>query len=161
VQSFLFLTYYFTSEFSTNIQATWIDSPDWVAFIPGINELASYRRRQWILRQGVSWFPSQKQELRARLQWVGLQADGRQAFDIAANGQLLPRSGPATSFQRSELGLQLRYRYELKTLSDLFLVYTRGGIYGSTADDGFRDLWSGVNDNPNQDQFVVKLRYQF
>jgi hypothetical protein len=40
-------------------------------------------------------------------------------------------------------------------------VYTRGGIYGSTADDGFRDLWSGVNDNPNQDQFVVKLRYQF
>ena len=161
VQSFLFLTYYFTPEFSTNIQATWIDSPDWVAFIPGINELASYRKRQWILRQGVSWFPSQKQELRARLQWVGLQADGRQAYDIAANGQLLPRSGPVTSFQRSELGLQLRYRYELKTLSDLFLVYTRGGIYGSTADDGFRDLWSGVNDNPNQDQFVVKLRYQF
>jgi hypothetical protein len=161
VQSYLLLTYYFTPEFSTNIQATWIDSPDWFAFIPGINELAAYRKRQWILRQGISWFPSQKQELRARLQWVGLQADGRQAYDIAANGQLLPRSSPATSFQRSELGLQLRYRYELKALSDLFLVYTRGGLYRSTGDDGFQQLWSGVNDNPNQDQFVVKLRYQF
>jgi hypothetical protein len=161
LQSSVLFTYYFTPNFSTTTQATWLDSPDWFAFVPGVNELASYRKRQWILRQGVSWFPSQRHELRARLQWVGLQADGRQAYDIAANGQLRPRSSPATSFQRSELGLQVRYRYELKSLSDFYVVYTRGGVYGSSGDDGFQDLWSGVNDNPNQDQFVVKLRYRF
>ena len=161
LQSTLLFTYFVTPQLSTSSNLVWLDSPDWLAYVSGSNELASYRKRLWSFRQSVNWFPSARQELRARMQWVGLQADGRQAYDVVADGRLQPRARAATPLRRSELGFQLRYRYELKALSDLFVVYTRGGLYGSTGDDGFQQLWSGVNDNPNQDQFVVKLRYQF
>jgi Domain of unknown function (DUF5916) len=161
VQSTVLFTWLVTPQFSTSTQLTWIDSPDWLAYVSTVQELASYRRRQWVFRQGLNWFPTQQQEFRARLQWVGLQANGRQAYDIAAHGGLVARGGAVSSFRRSEMGLQLRYRYEFKPLSDLFVVYTRGGVYGSSGDEGFQELWSRANDNPNQDQFVVKMRYRF
>lgn len=161
LQSYLLMTYLVTPRFATNTQLTWLDSPDWLAFVSSTGELASYRKRQWTFRQGVSWFPGSRQELRARLQWVGLQADSRQAYDIGPAGRLVPNPRPAASFHRSELGLQLRYRFEFKPLSELFIVYTRGGLDSGAGDEGFQALWSGVNDQPNQDQMVVKLRYRF
>jgi hypothetical protein len=150
-----------TPAFSTNTQLTWLDSPDWLAFRSRTGELGSYRKKQWTFRQVFNWFPTQRQELRAKLQWVGLQANGRESFTIGAGGALQARGQPAASFHRSELGIQLRYRFEFKPQSEFFAVYTRGGLAGADGERGFAELWSDALDTPNQDQFIVKLRYRF
>jgi hypothetical protein len=65
------------------------------------------------------------------------------------------------SFVISRLTFQARYRWEIAPLSDLFVVYTRGGnTPGSTFDDYsgmFAEAWS----EPVLDTLVVKLRYRF
>ena len=66
------------------------------------------------------------------------------------------------AFSQAELGLQLRYRYEIAPLSDLFVVYSRGGNAArDDAEEDLASLWSEAIDNPTADQFIVKLRYRF
>ena len=65
----------------------------------------------------------------------------------------------ADDFSISQLSFQLRYRWQIAPLSDLFVVYTKGDRqktdlmrYG----DLFNDNWN----NPLGDFLVIKLRYR-
>ena len=64
-------------------------------------------------------------------------------------------------FTVSRLTAQLRYRWEIGPLSDLFLVYRRGSNLPDRVDDEFSDLFSDAIDTPIVDVFVVKLWYRF
>jgi hypothetical protein len=64
-------------------------------------------------------------------------------------------------FTLSRLTTQLRYRWEIGPLSDLFLVYTRGSNLPNRVDDVFSDLFDDALNTPIVDVFVVKLRYRF
>ena len=62
--------------------------------------------------------------------------------------------------------LQLRYRWELAPLSDLFVVYSRGAALSLDASarrdaTGFDDLFDSAWNDPILDQLVIKLRYRF
>jgi hypothetical protein len=62
----------------------------------------------------------------------------------------------------SDTAFQIRYRYQLAPLSDVFLVYSRGGFYGTqTGDEGagtlFENGWRGVN----VESVIFKVRYRF
>jgi hypothetical protein len=59
--------------------------------------------------------------------------------------------------------MQLRYRYELAPLSDLYLVYGRGGEFfeEGARRRGVGPLWSGAFDRITADQVFLKLRYRF
>ena len=65
-------------------------------------------------------------------------------------------------FSVSDTAVQLRYRYELAPLSDIFLVYTRGGFW-QDADSGvgpgrlFQNGW----DEKHTEGFLAKIRYRF
>ena len=65
-------------------------------------------------------------------------------------------------FAISNLTLQARYRWEIAPLSDLFVVYNRGGnlALDNTSDD-FGSLFSSAFSDPTDELFVVKLRYRF
>ncbi len=154
--------YIFTPNLSATLSAIWIDSPDWLALRSRTRELGQYSRRQLTTRLALNWFPGARSELRARLQWVAVRARGIAALRNDAAGTLVPLGRPAASFSQSELGMQLRYRYELAPLSDLYLVYSRGGfaLRADTAED-FGGLWSDALDEANAEQFVVKVRYRF
>ena len=69
--------------------------------------------------------------------------------------------GPTDDFALSRLTAQLRYRWEIAPLSDLFIVYTRGSNLPGRVDDGFGDLFQDALDEPVIDYFVIKLRYRF
>ncbi|HEY5647189.1 MAG TPA: hypothetical protein VIS76_14660, partial [Pseudomonadales bacterium] len=107
-----------------------------------------------------------RQQLRFSMQWVGIQAAAQQLYRAPAEGgDLMPIGGPeqaeAADFTISRLAAQLRYRWEIAPLSDLFLVYTRGANLPNRGDDGMSDLfWDALND-PIVDRFVIKLRYRF
>jgi hypothetical protein len=111
-------------------------------------------------------FFTARQQLRWTLQWAGIDADEYKFYQVpAADGDLIEMnkgSGePSDDFTISRLTTQLRYRWEIAPLSDLFVVYTRGGNLPSRSDDGFGDLFHDALTDPIIDLFVIKLRYRF
>ena len=64
-------------------------------------------------------------------------------------------------FTISRLSFQLRYRWEIAPLTDLFLVYNRGNSLPNQFDASFDDLFSDVFDEPIIDSFVAKIRWRF
>ncbi|HBN16372.1 MAG TPA: hypothetical protein DD407_15140, partial [Pseudohongiella sp.] len=58
------------------------------------------------------------------------------------------------------LTFQARYRWEIAPLSDLFVVYTRGGNVPGGLFDEYTGLLSESWQDPVVDTLVVKLRYR-
>jgi hypothetical protein len=61
----------------------------------------------------------------------------------------------------NNLGLQIRYRFELAPRSELFFVYARGGFELLREDE--RDLgglFSDMSEIRDSDQFLLKIRYR-
>jgi sulfate adenylyltransferase subunit 2 len=80
-------------------------------------------------------------------------------------GRLIERDRLPTDasddFTISDTVLQLRYRWELAPLSELFVVYNRGGrLLSSDPDDRFGDLFADSLSRPFGNLFVMKLRYR-
>ena len=67
------------------------------------------------------------------------------------------------AFQLSETAFQVRYKYEFSPLSNLYVVYTRGGkltnLFNQT--DNFEDIYSDAWTNETLDKFIIKLRLKF
>ena len=82
------------------------------------------------------------------------------------DGYLVPvEPGPGANprdFVINRMTVQLRYRWQIAPLSDLFVDYTRGSnVPYNTLDDDFGDLFYDALTDPVIDYFVVKLRYRF
>jgi len=154
--------WFFTPNLGATLSLIWLDSPDWLVYRPQTGELGRWSRQQAITRLSLSWYPGPRAELRTRLQWIALRAQGIETYRSAADGRLAPLGAAPGDFTRSQLALQVRYRYELAPLSEFFAVYSRGGFAaGSEADEGLGALWSQALDNTTADQFALKLRYRF
>ena len=113
----------------------------------------------------TTWIIDDAQEIRLAMQWLGLKAQSQQAYRINATGDLYQTGEtPAEHFTRADLALQLRYKYQFAPLSDLYLVYSRGG--DSFTEDkhnmhGFNRLLNHSFNQPNADQLTMKVRYRF
>ncbi len=124
----------------------------------------TFEAEQWEVRLSSDYFLTARQQFRASLQWVGIRAQ-EDEFYLVPNqpGDLIPVGkppGPSDSFSLSQMNLQVRYRWEIAPLSDLFIVYTRL-VDNATALKSFSDTFSDGYDNPLGDFLVVKLRYRF
>jgi hypothetical protein len=99
--------------------------------------------------------------LRVKWQWIGIDAELRGAYRTDAAGNLRPTNDRIAPFTVNNLGLQIRYRYEIGPMSELFLVYARGG-YNLLDDDerGVGELFRHMSDVRDADQFLIKLRYK-
>lgn len=129
----------------------------------GTNEFATFRAKQWLPEFSVDYFISAKQQFRLASQWVGLQASAQNAYRLLRdNDDLTPTAGDperSNDFSLSQLNFQLRYRWQIAPLSDLFIVYTRADFRQPLLtgfSDLFRDSWS----TPLEDQISIKLRYR-
>ncbi len=119
----------------------------------------------WAPSLSLDYFLTARQQLRASLQWVGVQARESDFYLIPETpGDLIsvPKPpGPSDSFGISQLTFQLRYRWEIAPLSNLFIVYTRASDVGvPLRDRSFADVFDDGWQNPLADIFVVKLRYR-
>ncbi|WNG20890.1 DUF5916 domain-containing protein [Cystobacter fuscus] len=122
---------------------------------------ATYEGLQITPRIDLTALLSPRQQLKLSMQWLGLRARPTSNWEIDDTGDLFQTltSAPSADISQGTFALQLRYRYEFAPLSDLFLVYARGGdssaegSYGALARESFR--------YPTVSQFMMKVRYRF
>ena len=133
---------------------------DWLLW-EGDNLFGSYRGQRLDFALRADWIPAPRHELRVKWQWIGIDAEARAAYRTDADGRLLGVSDPLAPFTVNNLGLQVRYRYEIGPLSELFLVYARGGFNLLNDDDrGVGGLFGDMTDVRDADQFLIKVRYR-
>ena len=139
-------------------------TPDWLVWQQD-TLFGSFDQHQTNLSAGFTWIMTNRHELRLKLQAIGLDADLRQAYRVDPSGNSIPTDEPVSDFSVSNLGLQIRYRYELAPLSYLYVVYGRGGFEqqetsqesNMSSDRLLRDSFSLRDD----DQLLIKLSYRF
>jgi hypothetical protein len=111
----------------------------------------------------MDFFLSARQELRLKLQWVGIKAFEDKFYEIPETpGDLEEIAKPGTDpddFSISSLNFQLRYRWQIAPLSDVFLVYTKSG-FDETTDASFSRIFRNAWEDPLGEQLVLKLRYR-
>lgn len=125
------------------------------------NLLGSFRVDQIGLNAGLKWTIGSKQELRVKLESIGLGAHLTQAWRVAPDGTPVAVSEPVAGFALRNLGFQIRYRYELAPLSDLFIVYGRGGALFEQIDFGASDEFRNAFGLRDSEQLLIKLSYRF
>lgn len=116
-------------------------------------------------RLAIDYFITARQQLRLTMQWAGIKATEQRFWQVPLSpGELVRRAkDPADEvddFTISRLTAQLRYRWEIGPLSDLFVVYTRGSNLDNRITADFEDLFHDSITNPIVDILIVKLRYR-
>ncbi|GIX38270.1 MAG: hypothetical protein KatS3mg127_1509 [Silanimonas sp.] len=135
---------------------------DWVIWRRG-NALGQFDGRQVFLGAGAIWKLDERQELRLKLEAIAIDAEARALWRVDGAG-VARRTGEALDdFALQNLGFQLRYRYEIAPLSDLYLAYVRGGALFRESAQGFGlgDEFRGAFDLRDSEQLLVKLSYRF
>ncbi|MBW8807828.1 MAG: hypothetical protein JF591_03150 [Lysobacter sp.] len=137
-------------------------NPDWLLWRQG-NRVASFRADFLSLNAGLQWFIDDKQELRLRLETIGVDARARQAYRVASDGRALAVAEEIPDFRVRNLGFQVRYRYELAPLSYLYVAYVRGGemFEEGMQHDGVGRQFRDAFDLRDSEQLLVKLSYRF
>jgi hypothetical protein len=135
---------------------------EWLIWDFDTAQLAGFDADRFNADIRFDWYPSPKQEVRLKFQWVGTDAQQVQSYQLNSDGNLNLSTSTASDFSQSDTALQIRYRYELAPLSNVFLVYSRGGYFAS--DDGdmgpgdlIREGWDGIQ----VESIIAKVRYRF
>jgi hypothetical protein len=153
---------YFISDAFSLVAGIYADhTPDWLVWDREKNLLGSYDAREVQFNAGLDWTISDKQELRVKLQTVGLDADLRQTYVVDSTGNSIVSPVQVDDFSVSNLGFQIRYRYELAPLSYLYVVYGRGGYGENIFSEGTTRLLGDSFDLRDDEQLLVKLSYRF
>jgi hypothetical protein len=135
-------------------------TPDWLVW-QRENLIGSFDGRETHLGGGFEWIISNRQELRLRLQAIGLTARARQAYRVNDRGSAINSAEPIEDFNVSNLGLQIRYRYEFAPLSYLYVVYGRGGYEEAINTEGSQRVMRNTFSLRDDEQLLVKLSYRF
>ncbi len=124
------------------------------------NLVGAFHSRSLMLDAGVNWNIGDRQELRVKLQALGLDARMQQAYRVNGDRRAVAVDDPVDDFSLRNLGFQIRYRYELAPLSNLYVVYGRGGY---AMDPRFRDADQQFADSfslRDSEQLMIKLAYR-
>jgi hypothetical protein len=151
--------YFISDDFSLFVGVLHDFTPDWVIWQEA-NLIGSFREHQTNFDLGFNWIMTNRHELRLKLQAIALSAELEQAYRVE-NGSAVETTDPVDDFSVENLGVQLRYRFEFKPLSYLYVVYARGGYqFDQTSDDTgalIRDSFALRDD----EQFFIKFSYRF
>ena len=135
----------------------------------GSGRFVAYEAEELAPNLDFDFFLTARQHFRLALQWVAIKADGQRAFMAPDSaGDLVPQAAPdhaSDDFALSRMNFQLRYRWELAPLSDLFVVYTtNAGLSGDGDSEYLRHdysrMFSDTWEETLGEQLVVKLRYR-
>jgi hypothetical protein len=153
-------TYHVSDAFNVYVGGYVDYNPDWIIWEGG-NLVGSFASRETHFDTGINWIATPKQELRLKLQAIGINAKLRQAYRIDSRGNAIKSNDPVDDFSVANLGVQLRYRYELAPLSYLYVVYGRGGY---NEDPLAQNLGRSLRDSfslRDEEQLLIKLSYRF
>ena len=133
---------------------------DWLLWQDGPN-LGSFKANRLDLFSNLNWFVSDRQELRVKLQAIAIDAEPSRALRISTGGELQASNATLQNFRVRNLGFQIRYRYKLGNLSDVYAVYSRGGASSDDRDGDVFDALGASFNLRNDDQFLLKWSYRF
>ncbi len=154
-------TFHVNDNLSFNVGLDALYLPDWLLWRED-NLLGTYRGKQASFSAGLQWLIGSRQELRIKLETIALDARLKQAWRVSGDGRPHPVDDPVPDFNLRNLGFQVRYRYELAPLSDLFVVYSRGGFgFEENAGGSLGGLLGDAFSLRDSEQFLVKLSYRF
>ena len=153
-------TYYISDAFNVFVGLRDDHTPDWLVWQQD-NLIGSFDSHQINFDAGLTWTVGSKQELRVKLQAIGLQGRLRQGYRIDATGEAIPTSELVEDINVLNFGFQIRYRYELAPLSYLYVVYGRGGFDQDPAAEDASGLLKDSFKLRDDDQLLVKLSYRF
>ena len=154
-----------TDRYSLGFRAEYENRDSWLVH-SGDRRFTTYRAEEWRPRITLDTFFSARAQLRLHMEWVGIKARDDRNWEVPEGGGSLRQTQPPVDdardgFAISRLSLQARYRWEIAPLSDLFLVYSRGGgLSSGSADDSFAGMFADTITDPDSEFLVVKLRYR-
>ncbi|RAN77154.1 hypothetical protein B5P43_20830 [Bacillus sp. SRB_336] len=153
-------TYFISDAFSVYAGPYYEHLPDWLVWQHD-NLIGRFDEHTLQLDAGFDWTIDSRQELRLKLQAIGLDARERGGYRVGGTGRAVGSNDAVDDFSVRNLGLQIRYRYELAPLSYLYVVYGRGGY----ALDGYARNTADVFGNSfalrDDEQLLVKVSYRF
>lgn len=133
---------------------------DWFLWRGG-REFGSFSTHRLDLNSNLNWFINERQELRVKLETIGIDAEAKTALRLGSGQQLVASSNVLDDFRVRNLGFQVRYRYKLGSLSDVFVVYSRGGASVDEQPDDALGALGSAFELRDDDQFLVKFSYRF
>ena len=149
--------------FALNLEVRHFNRKGWLLHQEDRN-MTSFDAEQWTPIVSAEYFISARQQLKFSLQWIGIKAQEKDFYRVPNRaGDLIEVAkppGPPDSFSLSQMALQLRYRWEIAPLSDIFVVYTRQVDEGSRL-KSFSETFSDGYDNPALNALIFKIRYRF
>lgn len=158
------LTYTPNDQFTFDLDLRYKKRDGWLVHRTG-PDFTTYKADDFQPRFSIDYFFTSKQQFRITMQWAGIKAEAQNYWQVpVGDGELIERPAGIESenFTLSRLTAQVRYRWEIGPLSDLFVVYTRGSnIVDMDINTDFSDLLSNAISDPIVNFFVVKLRYRF
>ena len=153
-------TWFASDALSFTVELSAEHLPDWLVWQGG-NRIGSFDERSVELDGAVNWSIDERQELRVKLQALGLEARARQGWDARADGRVSASADPVDDFSLRTLGFQVRYRYELAPLSYVYVVYGRGGDMFNEYRQSSGSLLGDAFSLRDAEQLVVKFTYRF
>lgn len=154
-------TFFVSDALSLNLGGIVIRRPDWLIWQGEGNLVGAFDGREARLRAGLDWNIDARQELRVKLQAIGIDAGARRAWRFDPSGHALEAADRIDDFGVRNLGFQIRYRYELAPLSHLYVVYARGGYESIDNPEGVGDQLQRSFDLRDDEQLLLKLSYRF
>jgi hypothetical protein len=134
----------------------------WLIWDDDLQQLAGYNSQHYSADLRFDWYPSTRSEFRLKFQWVAIDAEVISGYQLGPRGDLVVSSSPSSNFSLSDTALQLRYRFQLAPLSDVFLVYSRGGYFDSdSGDQGPQALFDAGWNGRQVESLIAKIRYRF
>jgi len=160
------LTWKPSYQFSVDLGLRYTARDGWLLHQGG-DQMGTYESRQWVPNLSIEYYFNAQQQLKLGVSWVGIKANEEDVYRIPGEpGSLIPIAKPAGQpsydFSVSQYSLQVRYRWEIAPLSDIYLVYTRQADDRSLWEDsGFDRIFDNAWRDPLEDIFVFKIRYRF
>ena len=160
--------YFFSDSANVGMTLSLQHNPDWLLWRGehggGAPSLATYRSNQIFASAAGTWLIGPRQELRIKLESIGLDAKALRSYALSPDGRATPVALRHDDFGLGNLGFQVRYRYELAPLSDLYIAYVRGGSMFEERMDGEFRAGQELRDAfelRDSEQLLVKLAYRF
>ncbi len=112
------------------------------------------------------YFFTPRQQVRVDFQWQTIQAKGVEHYMLTAGSDKLVSTGPAgpdrpDNFASSGLKLQLRYRWTIAPMSNLYLVFTETGYSTVITDNSMVSTLRELLRDADTVNFAAKFRYRF
>ena len=129
---------------------------------PSENLVGHYRQKELSIGIFLAARWAHKHELSIKVESVSVKAKAREQFLAMATGYLQRLDEAPESFSESEFLMQIRYRYEISSLSSIYVVYGRGGESDvEHVGHSNNRLMKNAFDNRDEENIVVKATFLF